>query len=241
MLQIAVCDDNIHELSNLARLINQYRTSRNLSLEYAVFSNGFELISALEKGKKFDIFCLDIIMPGFMGIDVAKEIRGFDKTAPILFFTSSTEYALESYSVKAVNYVLKPITMEKFFIIFDDLLEQIKAQNDDDAIVVKNNEGVQKILISNLVFTEVIGRNVLYHLRSGKVIECTEPFSSVCDKLMRFGCFIRPHRSYLVNMQYVDTIKNQQIILQTLTAIPVAQGKVREIKKQYLSYQMEEE
>ncbi len=241
MLQIAICDDNIDELSNMVQLINQYRASKNFSCEYAVFPNGFELVSALEKGKQFDIYCLDIIMPGFTGIDVAKEIRSFDKTAPILFFTSSPEFALESYSVKAINYVLKPITKEKLFFTFDEMLEQIKAEKDEDAIIVKSKDGIQKILIYNLTFAEVIGRNVLYHLRSGKVIECTEPFSYVCDNLLKYGCFIKPHRSYLVNMQYVDTIENHQMILQTLSTIPVAQGKAREIKQQYLNYQMEGE
>ena len=241
MLQIAVCDDNIDELSNMVQLINQYRTSKNFNCEYAVFPNGFDLVSALEKGKRFDIYCLDIIMPGFSGIEVAKEIRVFDKTAPILFFTSSPDFALESYSVKAINYVLKPVSKEKLFITFDEMLEQIKAEKDEDAVIVKSNEGIQRILISNLVFAEVIGRKVLYHLRSGKVIECKEPFSPVCDNLLKYRCFIKPHRSYLVNMQYVDTIDNHQVTLQPLSSVPVAQGKAREIKQQYLNYQMEGE
>lgn len=241
MLQIAVCDDNIDELSNMVQLINLYQSSKHLSCEYAVFPNGFDLVSSLEKGKRFDIYCLDIIMPGFTGIDVAKEIRVLDKTATILFFTTSPEFALESYSVKAINYVLKPISKEKLFLTFDEVLEQIKAEKNEDAIIVRSNEGIQKILISNLTFAEVIGRNVLYHLRSGKVIECTEPFSSVCDTLMKYECFIKPHRSYIVNMQYVDTIENHQVTLQTLASVPVAQGKAKEIKQQYLNYQMEGE
>lgn len=241
MLQIAVCDDNIDELSNMVQLIDHYRTSKHLNCEHAVFSNGFELVSTLEKGKRFDIYCLDIIMPGFTGIEVAKAIRTFDKTAPILFFTSSPEFALESYSVKAINYVLKPIRKEKLFFTFDEVLEQLKAEKEEDAVIVKSNDGIQKILISNLVFAEVIGRNVLYHLRSGKVIECSEAFSSVCDNLIKYGCFLKPHRSYLVNMQYVDMIENHQITLQTLSSIPVAQGKAKEIKQQYLNYQMEGE
>lgn len=240
MLQIAVCDDNIDELSNMAQLLNLYRASKNFNCEYAVFSNGFELVSALEKGKRFDIYCLDIIMPGFMGIEVAKTIRGFDKTAPVLFLTSSPEFALESYSVKAINYVLKPISKEKLFFTLDEVLEQLKMEK-EDVVIVKSNEGVQKIRISNLVFAEVIGRNVLYHLHSGKVIECNEAFSSVCDTLLNYGCFIKPHRSYLVNMQYVDTIENHQITLQTLSSVPIAQGKTREMKQQYLNYQMEGE
>lgn len=241
MLQIAVCDDNIDELSNMVQLINLYRASKHLNCEYAAFPNGFELISALEKGKRFDIYCLDIIMPGFMGIDVAKEIRTFDKTAPILFFTSSVEFALESYSVKAVNYVLKPISKEKFFLNFDEVIERINTDKKDDSFVVKSDEGIQKILVSNLVFVEVMGRSILYHMLSGKVIKCSEPFSSVCEHLMDYRRFIKPHRSYLVNMQFVDTIENHRLTLQTLVTVPIAQGKAREIKQQYLHYQMEGE
>jgi DNA-binding LytR/AlgR family response regulator len=238
MIHIAVCDDNIDELSNTIQLINEYRTSRNLNCEYGVFLNGFELISAAEKGKHFDIYCLDIIMPGFNGIDAAKEIRAHDKNALILFFTSSSEYALDSYSVKAANYILKPITKEKLFSAFDEMLEKIKIEEKDAAVIVKSTEGIQKILVSNLVFAEVFGRNVLYHLRSGKVIECTEPFAAVCGKLMKYGCFIQPHRSYIVNMQYVDTIDNHQVTLQTLKSVPVARARMQEIRQQYLAYQM---
>ena len=241
MLQIAVCDDNIDELSKMVQLIDLYRTSKHLNCEHVAFPNGFDLVAALEKGNRFDIYCLDIIMPGFTGIEVAKAIRDFDKTAPILFFTSSPEFALESYSVKAINYILKPISKEKLFFTFDELLEQIISKKEEDVVIVKSHEGIQKILISNLVFVEVIGRNVLYHLHSGKVIECTEPFSPVCNNLLKYGCFIKPHRSYLVNMQYVDTIENHQITLQTLSLVSIAQGRAREIKQQYLNYQMEGE
>lgn len=178
-------------------------------------------------------------MPAFSGIELAKEIRSFDKSAAILFFSSSPEYALDSYSVQSLNYVLKPVSKEKLFSVFDNLLDQINARNKEDTIIVKSHHGIQKILISNLVFVEVMGRTVLYHLLSGKVIQCSESFSAVCDNLLKFGCFIKPHRSYLVNMQYVDTITNHQMTLQTLNIIPVAQGKAREIKQQYLNYQLE--
>ena len=241
MLRIAVCDDNIDELSNMVQLIDLYRTSKNFNCEYAAFPNGIELISALEKGMRFDIYCLDIIMPGFTGIDVAKDIRDFDKTARIIFFTSSSEFALKSYSVKAVNYILKPITKEKLFIAFDEMLEQIQTEHDEDALIVKSKEGIQKIVISNLVFAEVLGRNVMYHLRSGKVIECAESFSNACDNLLKYGCFVKTHRCYLVNMQYVDTIETHQVTLQALSPVPVAQGKAQEIKQRYLNYQMEKD
>ncbi len=96
MIKVALLDDNVSELSNMAQLLDLYSIEKNISIEYGVFNNGLDLISSLEKGKTFDVFCLDIIMPGFTGIETAREIRGFDKNAPILFFTSSTEYAYDS-------------------------------------------------------------------------------------------------------------------------------------------------
>lgn len=240
MLHIAVCDDNIDELSNMVHLINEYRLSRNLNCEYAIFHNGFDLISALEKGKQFNLYCLDIIMPAYTGIEVAKEIRQFDKNTPIVFFTSSHDFALESYSVNAINYVLKPTSKEKFFFTVDKVLEHLKIER-DEAIVVKSSEGIQRILLSNLVYAEVAGRNVFYHLISSKVIECTEPFLTVCEKLLKYSRFIKTHRSYIVNMQYIDTIGNNTIKMQTQSSVPIAQGKTREIKEKYLAFQMEDE
>ena len=240
MISISVCDDNIDELTNMARLINQYRIDKHLDCEYTVFQNGFELISVLEKGRSFNLYCLDIIMPAFTGIDVAKEIRRFDKIAPIIFFTSSSEFALQSYSVNAINYVLKPISKEKLFLAIDSAIDHMKLEH-DDSIVVNSADGIQRILLSNLVYVEVIGRNVFYHLYSGRVIKCIDSFVSVSETLLKHNCFIKTHRSYIVNMRYTDTIGNNKMTLQTLSSIPIAQGKTREIKERYLAFQMEDE
>ncbi|MEG1993581.1 MAG: LytTR family DNA-binding domain-containing protein [Oscillospiraceae bacterium] len=239
MIKIAICDDNIDELSNMSSLVEEYQTLNHVEYEYTVFHNGFELIPILEKGGQFDIYFLDIIMPSFTGIDLAKEIRTFDKDSHIIFFTSSPEFALESYSVKAINYVLKPVTREKLFYALTDVLERIE-KTQETSVVVKNNDGIQKILLSNLVYVEAMGKKVGYHIISGRVIECTEQFSMVCRNLMKEGCFIRPHRSYLVNMSYIDTISNAEMVLQTCCTIPIAQGKTKEMKEHYLSFQMKE-
>lgn len=239
MLQIAICDDNIQELSNIVQLLHLYQAEKSFPCDYAAFSNGFELLFALEKGKRFDLFLLDIIMPGLTGMEIAAEIRAHDKAVPIIFFTSSPDYALQSYTVKAVNYVLKPISKATFFLTLDELLHQMKLEKQEDILVIKSQDGIQKIHLSTLLFVEVVGRYVYYHLISGKVISCLESFATVCDKLSRYPYFLKTHRSYLVNMQYIDIIDTKQITLQTAATIPIAQGKAREIKQHYLTYQME--
>ena len=238
MFRIAVCDDDTHSLAHMISLIEEYQFISPFHFEYASFHSGLELASVLECGKHFDVYCLDIVMPGYDGIELGKEIRDYDKSAQIIYFTSSPEFALESYAVRAANYILKPITKEKVFSVLNDVLEQIEREK-EAFLVLKTTLGIQKILLSNLVYAEAMGRKVLYHLASGRTLECSARFTEVCDTLLDYHFFIKPHRSYLVNMNYINTIETTEITLQISDSIPIAQGKSKEVKDCYLSFQME--
>lgn len=238
MINIAICDDIIDELSHIIKLIEEYKVSEKLNCGYTIFNNGIELIAALEKGKQFDIYCLDVVMPNLTGIEVAKEIRSFDKNAHIIFISSSAEFAVDSYSVKAINYILKPITKEKLFGAFNEILDQMKIEK-ESLIIIKSSDGLQKILVSKIVYVEVIKRNIFYHLISGKVVKSSESFTTVYEKLIKYKCFIKTHRSYIVNMSYIDIITSAATFLQTNANIPIAQGKASKIKESYLEFQME--
>ena len=238
MVRIALCDDNITEILNMSRLIDEYKKERNLSCEYKIFKNGFALVTSLESGNRFDIYCLDIIMPAFNGIDVAKEIRNFDKSADILFFTAHSEFALDSYSVSASNYVIKPISKEKMFLNLDKVIEKMKI-NKDNSIIIQSNDCIQRILLANVMYIEFINKIVHYYLITGKIVKIAQSFYEVCDKFLSHTQFINPHRLFIVNMDYIDTINLSNIIMSDNMKIPITKGKFEEIKGNYLTYQME--
>ena len=237
-LRIAVCDDDQREQDNMTQLLSEYTAEKKLELVWETYASGVELLADLEKGRGYDVYCLDIVMPGLNGIDAAREIRLHDQTAPILFFTTSAQFAVESYAVRARNYILKPVTREKFFAAFDDLLEQLNQWEEEESIVLQSCAGLQKIVLANLVYAEVYGRSVVYHLRSGKQIECLQSFAAVCEVLQQYEYFLKPHRSYLVNLSYIDSMDSSRITLSTGEVVPIAQGRAREVKQQYLAYQM---
>lgn len=99
-MKIAVCDDESFFLESTAAAVRQWFSEKNLPLQLSCFDNGDSLISAATR-EKFDIIILDIIMPLLNGIDTAREIRRHDNAVKIIFLTSSEEFALDSYSVKA--------------------------------------------------------------------------------------------------------------------------------------------
>lgn len=237
-MQIAVCDDDKDELLRISSILDTYMEEQNTPIDYKTFYSATELLSTAKSGA-YDLYLLDMIMPTVNGMDTAREIRSFDKVARIAFLTSSPEFAVESYSVKACNYILKPVTREKLFFALDDIMQSVSEKN-QPSIVVKSSDGRVKILLSQLTHVEALDRRVIYYLSFGKAIESIAQFSEVCEELFYYSEFIQPHRSYLVNMHYISGIKNMEIILQTNVAVPIAKRRTAEIKERYLAFQMEE-
>ena len=224
MLKIAVCDDEINEISSISSFINTYVAEHDIPISYKCYTSSVEL---------------DVIMPVLNGMSLAREIRSFDKAADIIFLTASPEFAVESYTVKAANYLLKPITKDKLFGALDDILEK-KESDSPKYIVVKNSSGVHKLLLSNIVCVEAFNRKVIYYLNNNSQLECSERFTSICDKLMYNHEFLLAHRSFVVNMNFIRSIGATDMQLQNRKTIPLAQRRVSELKKQYLAFQMEE-
>ena len=237
-MKIAVCDDNQEELHRVASLLEDYQAEKNVSISLRLFESSVELASIAPQ-ENFDLYLLDVLMPALNGIDLAREIRTFNTAVPILFLTSSPEFAVESYTVHAANYLLKPVSRESLFPALDDIFAQQKTER-NNYIIVKSNIGVRKILLSQLVYVEAQDRRVIYHLQNGGQVDCIARFSAIAGELLKNTEFIQPHRSYLVNMNYINIIGTMDMELQDHTVLPLAQRRVAEIKEYYLAYQMGE-
>lgn len=126
MIQIAFCDDDQTVLDQLSALLEKYRTQRCIQIQCTAFRSPLDLLAEIEKGVRYDILFLDVIMPAENGITVAKEIRQYDTAVEIIFLTSSTEFAVESYMVGAYFYQLKPIWEESFFRLTDSVIAECR-------------------------------------------------------------------------------------------------------------------
>ena len=126
MIQIAFCDDDQTVLDQLSALLEKYRTQRCIQIQCTAFRSPLDLLAEIEKGVRYDILFLDVIMPAENGITVAKEIRQYDTAVEIIFLTSSTEFAVESYMVGAYFYQLKPIWEDSFFRLTDSVIAECR-------------------------------------------------------------------------------------------------------------------
>ena len=123
MFRIAICDDNSNFISQVKEMLMHWGQTTD-EFHLSTFDNGDSLINAHLEAP-FDIILLDVLMPFTSGIHVAKELRNNDKSVKIVFLTSSPEYAIDSYSVKASNYLLKPLDEGKLYRCLEELFEEI--------------------------------------------------------------------------------------------------------------------
>lgn len=235
MIKIAFCDDDMEVLHQMNELLDRYRVERNEDITYAAFQSPFELLTEIEKGIRPDILFLDVVMPGQNGMDVAKEIRQYDTNMKIIFLTSSPEFAVESYSVGAYFYQLKPIWEESFFRLMDAVLVECEKKK-KNSLILRSKDGITRIDLQQLEYCEVLGRKLLFHLENGAVMESAGSLDDLAGQLMQYSNFFRPHRSFLVNMEYIQNISSRSIKMVNDAEIPIPHGKCSEIKNTYMEY-----
>lgn len=235
MIKVAFCDDDTAILEKLRTLFVQYRAQHHTELSEHSFQSPWDLIAEIERGIHYDILFLDVLMPGENGIDVATEIRNYDKNIKIIFLTSSSEFAVQSYTVNAFYYQLKPICPEKFFQLMDDVLMQCK-QEQANSLLLQCKSGITRIHPSQLEYCEVLHRTLFLHLTTGDILETISSLEELDKRLAVYGCFCRPHRSYLVNLEYIQQLTSHSITMYSQAQIPIPRGKYNYIKDFFLEY-----
>lgn len=236
-MKIAVCDDNINDLSNVVSILDNYKNLHkdNNLIEYTSFSSAADLISAMERGQQYEVVLLDILMPFITGMDAAKEIRTFNQDIKIIFMTSTPEFAVQSYTINAYYYALKPIWKEKLYVLLDKLFSEIEVQI-GSSILVKGKNGISRIYIHRLEYAEVIGRSIHYHLIDGSVIEAPGAISALEKELIPIHYFIKPHRSFIINPAHIASLGQRDIKMQSNSLIPMAKVNSAAVKAAYIAY-----
>ena len=148
MIKVAFCDDDLSVLNEISVLLDQYRVDRNKEITYTAFNNPLELMAEIEKGMRVDILFLDVIMPGENGIEVAQEIRQYDTNVKIIFLTSSAEFAVQSYTVGAYFYQLKPIWKESFERLMDSVISECRKEQ-QSSLILRCKNGLHELNLTN--------------------------------------------------------------------------------------------
>lgn len=214
MYKCVIIDDEAHAIEGLKRYIE---TIPQLSV---VKTYTDSLLALKEITADFDIIFLDVDMPKMNGIELAKEIR--HKTKKLVFTTAHTRYAFEAFELSASGYLLKPYSLGKFVILFNQLFPESPSNKDaselpivlkKDFFFVKSKEdnlSIVKIKFADVILVEsklnyvmiyTKAKNVLTHMSLGDIIKV----------LSNFTGFMQIHRSYVINEDHIDVVDGNYI------------------------------
>ncbi len=229
MLRIAICDDMRDVLTETKEILLS-RTPGPDHMAVELFEDADSLIAA-HTADPFDIILLDIVMPFLNGIDAAGEVRKLDRNVKIVFLTTSPEYGVESYKVKADNYLLKPIDSDALYRCLDELYEDLRSQ--EKFLLVKGLHAVRRIPVREIESIEAQNKQVILSLSDGSSFTASEPLYAFEKKLPVSDGFFKCHRSYLVNLQAIEMYTQKEIRTRNGYRIPISRNCHRKFEDTY--------
>lgn len=174
----------------------------------ATGKNALEAYKILQT-QNVDLMFLDIQMPDLNGIEFLKSLN---KKPHTIFTTAYREFALDGFELEAVDYLLKPITFERFFRSVDRILRNVKKEDEDDFVIFKSEGFNRKVLLKNVLYFESIGNDIKVVLKNETIIASKISISELATNLHEKG-FLRIHRSFIINKNQVTGISNNEVLM----------------------------
>lgn len=238
MFKIAICDDDIQYLEYEKMLVEQCMRKCNMNYMIVKFSSGIELVKELNIGKRFDVIFLDVEMEGQNGLDTARKIRVLDSRVYIVFVTAFISYSLDGYGVNAFRYIIK----ERSY------LERTLGQCIEDIVIdmgisreemeFQFREGIMRLLPEDIIYIESMGHLVNFVLQGkekGIIRTRYDKLDEIEKNLEQFK-FCRIHKSYLINIRYVDKIEHYQVQLKNGKTLSVTRNRYTEVRRTIINF-----
>ncbi|WP_294317747.1 LytTR family DNA-binding domain-containing protein [uncultured Chryseobacterium sp.] len=184
----------------------------------ATATNALEAYRILQT-REVDLLFLDIQMPDLNGIEF---LRSLNKRPPVIFTTAYREFAIDGFELEAVDYLLKPITFERFFKSVDRILRHMKKKNEDNFVIFKSDGFNRKLLLKDILYFESVGNDIKAVLRDEVITVPKMSVSELAANLQDKG-FLRIHRSFIINQNLVTAISNHEVLIGK-ASIPVGRS-----------------
>ena len=237
MLDFALCDDDPGQLALIADYTKQCCQSNQIEATLHLFNHPDALLTSCET-HHYHLYILDIVMPMINGVEVGKAIRKRDEEAIIIFATHEPGFALQSFAANPINYLLKPIDKDQLCKTMLHALARLDTRTEKTCII-KTREGIRVLRFSEILYCECNNHNAVYTLTGKRNVTSTiikGTFSNHIESLLKDTRFLRPHISYLVNMDYIEGFTQTRFTLRSGESVPIVARNYRKVRDTYLDY-----
>ena len=220
---------------NILKYFEEYCLFKDFKFVIDKFNSDCQFFKVFEP-KKYRIIFFDMANNGKMCIEAAKKIREIDSNVILIFFASNKYYAYDAFLLYAADYIFKPLKYERLEKTLDKVLKNINVLK--KYITVNNNKINTKITVANIMYIEVIGNISCIHLSSNNIVKAYITLSELEEMLSNNPLFLRIHKSYIVNMEYIDSMEKNSFIMKNGDVIAIRKNNCKEIKKTYQRFSL---
>ena len=213
------------ERQTLRELLKQYEETHHQAIQISEFHSGSELLADYIPGG-YDVVFMDIFLNDENGVDCAMKLRQLDEKVDLIFLTTSWEFGVKSYDVRAADYIVKPATPEKL----DRALAYCKVAKLKTApsIRVTTKNQPLKITLDNILYADYHNRCACIHLK-----DCLVPVSGslleLSEQLTAYQQFMSCFKGIVVNLKEIRELGGDYLILKNGERLPVSRRLQRQV------------
>lgn len=231
MLYIALCDDEFEICSQLQQCVEEYARQYHEEVQCEVFFNGEELYEKLEQGQYYDLIFLDIELYLINGIEIADYIRNVmhNERIQIVFVSSKTHYAMQLFSLRPLDFIVKPVTYARV----EQCIRSMKRFKKQHLTTFTYQTGkiTKNVLLTDILYFESDSRKIMIHHTDGCDI-FYEKLDMVEQQLLEQDQpFIRIHKSFLVNYIRAKSFQPEFVIMEEDLRLKISRSKQKEVRQ----------
>lgn len=231
-MRVLICDDDFYIVEILSSMTEEYFKNHGISAEITSETSASDIIKA---DNTFDIALLDVEMPDYSGLDVAKHLKKKNSDIILFMITSFPEYLDEALDLNVLRYLPKPPEKSR---LFNGLDSAMKRYSENTRILLTDGASKARVYVRDILYITI-------HKRKTKIV--TNDDEIICNRtlaewkeILSDMSFAQPHYSYLVNLRNVDKIENDMIILKKNNhkeaTVKISQRKSKEFKNKFFDY-----
>lgn len=234
-MRIAICEDNPAHADILKNYIEKWSEEENIHTCVSHFPSTKAFLNDRSRDNTFDLTFLNIRMSQMSGLALATQIRQTEQAMMLVFLTGLMDYVFRVYEVQAFRYLLKPIREKECMKVLTAAHHAFQNRNDDAFLIIQDTKST-RLLKREIYYFEMDHHYVIVHTTKGP-IRYKEKLSNIMEALGE-PHFCLCHRSYLVNLQYVDVIDGDKLRIVNGKILPVSSWRWAPMNECFISFYM---
>lgn len=229
MYRIVICDDEEEILEHIVKRVRTSFEQLSISAQYTALTDSRELIKILET-QTVDILFLDIDMPYFSGMDIAKMITERGLKTLLVFVTSYDALVYQTFAYRPFGFIRKSYFDKEVDEVIGRLEKELLSWKEE--LILQKGQEVIKIPIDDIYYMEANGNYINIYTENGNE-KYRETMTKIEEKL-KGKKFVRCHKGYLVNTKYISRMNSNEIALTDGRVVPIGRSYEREVKQTIL-------